>query len=297
MSRIKNVVSVCALKDVKTWFYASRSIVKYIDSENYYVIVPQADYEVFQLLSPKPYVVIKEDELTPLFNLKYVEDRLPEGIKAIAPWYYQQFLKIQGLVGLPAHPDDLCLIWDADTIPVTHMDFIDTTGKLTYFKGNEYHKPYFVTISNLLGLEKAVNYSFVTQCLPTYRKWVTTFIQEIETRHNQTWIDAILGSIDHTGPGGCFAEYETLGTYIFATYPNEVIAVDTAWQRFGNTVYNSVDDFFKLEHKKSDDAFVAFEGWDIYTEETNPYLIKKPDNRLITRLVNGVKRRLIGSKD
>ena len=83
-----------ALKDIKTWFYASRAILRYCDSENYYVIVPAKDYETFRLLSPVPYKVIDESDLTSNFSLSSVRDFLPDDRKNTAGWYYQQFLKV-----------------------------------------------------------------------------------------------------------------------------------------------------------------------------------------------------------
>ena len=41
-----------------------------------------------------------------------------------------------------------------------------------------------------------------------------------------------------------------------------------AWLRYGQSLYKSVDEFFTLEHKKNNYAFISFEVWDTYTEDT-----------------------------
>ncbi len=291
MNRTKNIISVCALKDIKTWFYASRAILRYCDSENYYVIVPAKDYETFRLLSPAPYKVINESDLTSNFSLSSVRDFLPDDRKNTAGWYYQQFLKIEALVSLPESPDDLSVIWDADTIPVKPLSFIDKNHKVTYFKSTENHQPYFPTINNLLGLEKIGDYSFIAQCFPIYQKWVQAFINDVERKHSKPWVDAILTSTDFSGKGGCFSEYETLGTYVFSKYPKEVTTTNEAWLRYGQSLYKSVDDFFTLENKKTNYAFISFEVWDTYTEDTNPYYLKNFDSGLISNLWNKFKNR------
>jgi hypothetical protein len=76
--------------------------------------------------------------------------------------------------------DDVVLIWDGDTVPLKRIEFVTREGLLMYYKSSEYHKPYFAAIKRLIGLDKVVDYSFIT----------------IEARSGCDWIRSIISSID-----------------------------------------------------------------------------------------------------
>ena len=50
--KFENVISPCHGKHISVWKKASKNIIKFIDSENYTVIVPKKDLSLFKKNSP-----------------------------------------------------------------------------------------------------------------------------------------------------------------------------------------------------------------------------------------------------
>jgi hypothetical protein len=66
--KITNIISVCNLRTINVWKYASQNIIKHIQSENYTVIVPKSDIKKFIKISPSQYNVLSEESFTTLFK-------------------------------------------------------------------------------------------------------------------------------------------------------------------------------------------------------------------------------------
>ena len=66
-------------------------------------------------------------------------------------WYYQQALKLSFLLSLQG-ADCNAVMWDADTIPLTTIQFFEATGNysLKYGSLSEFNQPYFDTLKNVL---------------------------------------------------------------------------------------------------------------------------------------------------
>jgi FkbM family methyltransferase len=261
MSQFKNVISVCAAKDAATWLHVSRAMTRYIDAENFYVIVPAAEVDLFRALSPDRFKVVDEDSLLSGFNLAYVAARLPAANKARAGWYFQQLIKLLALVTLPADRDEALLLWDADTMPLHKLNLRTETGQIAYFKSSEHHQPYFDTIRQLLGIEKTVDFSFIAQCFPVLRLWAEEFTSFITNRHGGHWIDAILGATNLAEPSG-FSEFETLGTFISQAHRDQIVVNLDPWERFGYSRGLTPALLSGSETAGREFAFVAFEVWD-----------------------------------
>ena len=61
MQKIDNLFSVCEIKDLSTWKITSRYILKFIDSKNYFVIVPDSQVDKFQNCTPREFQVVSEN--------------------------------------------------------------------------------------------------------------------------------------------------------------------------------------------------------------------------------------------
>ena len=72
-SIISKVVSVCSLKDIGTWIFASKQIRKFICAERYEVIVPSQYIRIFESLSDTGWVVIDEEKFATEFSIDYVK--------------------------------------------------------------------------------------------------------------------------------------------------------------------------------------------------------------------------------
>ena len=86
------------------------------------------------------------------------------GDKSRTGWYFQQFLKI-GYAKVCR--DTHYLVWDADTIPLKNIEFLNG-DKMLFNMKNEHHEPYFETIKTL----------FNHKITPFTRKKYSSFISE-----------------------------------------------------------------------------------------------------------------------
>jgi hypothetical protein len=269
------VISVCCLRDAETWKIASQYIVRNILAERYKVFVPDNEVEAFKVITASPFEVVGESIYTKNFSEK-LRERLPKKIQDQFGWYLQQLIKLAALSHYNEY--EVALIWDADTIPLRQLNFIDSNGSLVYYKSDESHSPYFDTVDRLLGLKKNVNFSFISQSFVIRNHWMKKFIIDIESKHNTFWIDAILDAIDFQEGNG-FSEYETLGTFISHYFSKEAAFSDRKWLRTGNS---EIGDIAFLEFKASKIKlnpydFVSFEKWDkkkpYFWRVQIPYLI------------------------
>jgi len=265
---IDELISVCCLKDIETWRITSSFIINNIEARKYKVVVPDQEIASFKEVTSPKFKVVGESKYTHQFKDKLLR-LLPASKKDQYGWYLQQFIKLLAL--RDCNPNDIALIWDADTAPIAKLEFIDSDGKIRYYKSTEHHQPYFDTIDRLLSLNKKVDFSFIAQCFPIKVEWLNGLCNEIETNSKMPWIDTILNQIDFKEGNG-FSEYETLGTYISHRHPHEVIFIDRPWWRLGNTLINHVAFLSKKraqELSKTYD-FISFEKW----EKAKPYFLK-----------------------
>jgi hypothetical protein len=265
---INELISVCCLKDIETWGITSRFIIKNISAHRYKVIVPDHEMKAFIKISPPEFQVIGESKYTSQFRNKLLE-LLPLNKKDQLGWYSQQFIKLLAVKDNP--PSDIVAIWDADTAPITHIEFLNAEGKIQYYKGTEHHEPYFLTIGKLVNLQKIVNFSFIAQCFPLKVMWLNELCADIENKIKIPWIDATLNQINFN-EGNAFSEYETLGTFISHHHPNEVLYIDRPWLRLGNTLLNHVAFLSNKRAQKLSTSydFISFEKW----ERAKPYFLK-----------------------
>lgn len=253
-------ISVCHPRDVVTWEAVARHMPRRIAARHRRVIVPDAAVPLFRDRSPAAFDVIGES--------RYAAG-LPELIARHAPpdapprtgWYLQQFLKLRALEDVP--PDEVAILWDADTVPLRRLSFVAADGRLVHWKSAEHHPPYFAAIERLLGMPKAVDHSFVAQCLAVRGRWMREFIAFVERRHGRPWLEAVVASIDFREPSG-FSEYETLGTFVACTHPEAMVATNRPWLRAGRRrvgTARNVDRAWASPLLAGSD-FAAFESWD-----------------------------------
>lgn len=262
------IICVCCRKDYKTWETASQFIVKNIYAKNYRVYVPDSEVDFFKEISNPSFEVIAESIYT-AYIAPILKNRLAENKIDQFGWYLQQFIKLYAVSECSA--DEVALIWDADTVPLKPLIFIDDENRILYYKGKEHHQPYFEFIEKFLGLTKVVNFSFITQCFAIKGAWAKEFFRFIELRHKVGWVQALVEGIDFSEGNG-FSEYETLGTFISHFHAEEAQYINCEWQRFGNSL---IGDIAFLETKSSKRKlmqydFVSFEKWD----RMKPYFIK-----------------------
>lgn len=159
-------------------------------------------------------------------------------------WYFQQFLKMG--FALSQYAKDYYLIWDADTIPTSKIDFFSKDGKMFICPKSENHRPYFDTVRNLLNLEKIVDFSFIAEHMIISRKYMIELIEDIAKKGSSDdfWFKIVIDSIDPTFSQG-FSEFETYGTFLSHYYSSKyslrkLRTMRHAGKLFGNSI-NSIE--------------------------------------------------------
>ena len=258
---IDEVISVCSAKDIDVWTVAAKHIVQFISAKRYTVIVPDTQVQMFSAVTEAPYQVKPESAFVGNLKEKIVQTLTQDNQDRVC-WYLQQFAKISAV--LTCDNKDVVLIWDADTVPLKKLEFIDSSGRFIYYKGNEYRKSYFDFIERALDLKHTQNFSFIAQSLILKVSWARELTNALAKSAKLSWIDAILSFLDRAEPAG-FAEFETLGTWIWNHHPDEIVISDKPWYRnglslVGNPLALSKSTWMGLA-KHYD--FISFEGWDI----------------------------------
>lgn len=256
------------MRDAQTWKIASTYIVRNIAAKHYKVYVPDAEVDLFKDISTAPFQVIGESIYTNQFASE-IKGRLSKKVVGQFGWYLQQLIKIAAVKD--CHPSETVLIWDADTIPLRLLTFVDKQGRLQYYQGYEYHHPYFETVMRLLHLSKKVRFSFIAQCFVMKAAWVQEFCAEIELRHHKSWVAALLDTINFN-EGNSFSEYETLGTFISHRHGNEVSYIDRKWLRLGNSSIGHPAFLTPklIASELSEYDYASFEKWD----KAKPYFLR-----------------------
>jgi hypothetical protein len=257
---IDEVISVCSAKDLEVWTVASKNIVQFIPAAHYTVIVPDSQVALFSSVTSSPYQVKPESSFVGNAKERIAQTLSAENQDRVG-WYLQQFIKISAIL---AHDDqDIVLIWDADTVPLKSLEFIDQNGRLIYYKSSEFRKSYFEFIERALGFKRDQDFSFIAQSLVAKVVWVRELFQFLENKTQKPWPEAVLSFLDPKEPAG-FAEFETLGTWFWQNHRREMVISDRPWQRNGLSLVGNPLKLSKstwLGLSKVFD-FVSFELWD-----------------------------------
>ena len=258
---LENVISTCCSRDLAVWKVAAPRIVARIRSQAYTLIVPAPEVPLFVRETPGDFTVVAEAALVgPAFRqqLRARVALSPHGLRRYG-WYLQQFVKLAALKAVSAQ--GLALIWDADAVPLNTLSFV-RQGRVAFYKGHERHEPYFRAVDRLLGMPKRNDFSFIAQCLPCKGSWARQFFALIEQRAGKSWKRAVLDSVNFGAKSG-FSEYETLGTFVHNTYPDQIVVLGKRWCRRGNGLIGSVRHLgvmAPLLRFKYD--YISFERWD-----------------------------------
>jgi hypothetical protein len=255
------VVSVCKSDAISVWAVSHKHILQFIDAKDYVVYVPDDEVAAFQAVSDPRFRVVGETSL--IGNLMTrLQVCMPDGAMQRAGWYLQQMIKIAALADVP--DDEVALIWDAVTVPLKRLEFVDGAGRVLHYRGAERHKPYFRTLKRILGLRRQSRYSFVTQCIAVKGAWVRGMKDLAERKHGAVWDEVFLSQTDFTQPSG-FSEYEMLGSYAKKRHRREFRATNRKWCRSGNSMFGGIENLDATAARSAAVSydFVAFEKWDV----------------------------------
>ena len=173
----------------------------------------------------KPVRAINEEELVkrqPIID--YINERVErikeEIVSPVRPgWYYQQFLK---MTFSNICEGDYYVSWDMDTVPLRPLSFFDRDGKPVFDLKSEHNPGYFVTIRNLLGLEKNIEGSFISEHMIFKKVYMKELIGCIESSaiEGSNYMEKVIGAIEADYITLGFSEFETYGTYVTEKHPD-----------------------------------------------------------------------------
>lgn len=259
-STLHEVVSVCAKKDLSIWSMVAKYLPQYIPANHYSVYVPDSELKKFKEITNPDIEVCPESSLIGglskvLFDHLAIENRDRFG------WYLQQLIKIAAIYNQPK--DATVLIWDADTLPLKPLSFVNQHNVLELYSSSEYRSSYFDFIERILNLKKISDRSFIAQCMPVRAYWIHEMASQIESRYSDGWLKSLIMQIDPKEPAG-FSEYETIGTFIAHKYPDAWYMPKRSWCRNGVSLIGSPQYLsrFELRGLAKEYDFISFERWD-----------------------------------
>jgi len=245
---------------------AIRALVLFLPLRTLYVVTARAHFEQIRAHFPDLHslTLVDENTLIPGVTLGTVQACLQQrtGSSRRAGWYFQQFLKM-GLAHLDQVADHY-LIWDADSLLLQPLAFFDADGAVLVNRKKECHAPYFDLIRQLLGLERQVDYSFISEHLMVDTAGMRELLTTLEAASaGRGWVAHILGAIDDAQlPHAGFSEFETYGNFMVARHPERIRSRVLKSTRHGTRYYGNRPGVAVLCRLMSGGyAFASFEVW------------------------------------
>ena len=215
---------------------------------------------------------IREDSLVPLSSIKPIFNAQLKDTTQPNPssinWYYQQFLK---MAYAQICDSDYYLCWDSDTIPLRKIKMFNDDGKPYLDTKSECNQSYFATIERILGFNKIIEKSFISEHMLFSKNFMLELIDDILKANypGDTFPEKIIYSLGNDNLVRGFSEFETYGTFIGMKHPSAYKL--RAWKSFRNLgFFVSISNFSKADKEwlsKDYDA-VTFEKY----QETEPLL-------------------------
>lgn len=250
------------LRDFPVLLAATRQIETLWQPQRTVVAVPSSDRKAVQAGLGSRVEVIDENSLLAGFDRQSFENRPIPYFPRSFGWYLQQILKIEYCrqTSSPA-----CLVWDADTVPLSCLEFRDDHGRIYLTRADEYHQPYFHTIHELFGAPAPAKSSFISQHMLVDCTSLRAMCRLIEELHAVGhWTEA-LGTIleKHPERANLFSEYETYANYMLLFEPDKVVTRELPWARCRSARSWGIPRRQISEARKAGMSFAAYESKDV----------------------------------
>ena len=234
VSRIRRLISACSLPDIAVWALVAKQVPICIEADEYLLICPAEHKEEFALRTPEEWTIAEDETFGRGFGREIIQQMAKGSNRRRAGWLLQQFVKINACADPGLAATDLVVIWDADTIPLRSLQFVDgVSGAIRYYHSSEHHAPYFETIRRALGIDTFAGCSFIAQCFATKAAWAREFVQHLEQRSGTGYMEHIVSSLPGVSESE-FSEYETMGTWNLHHHRDEIVFVKNGcWTRNG----------------------------------------------------------------
>ena len=146
-----NVTTVKNIGTVKSAIDKHKEIHEF---STYTIICPMIDCREFELqfANEKKVKIVNEDDIISLARFKKLADEATNEYsgkninKQRINWYYQQILKLTYAL----QSEELrTVMWDADTVPISKINFFEGNVSKVYGSRIEYHWDYFETLRHM----------------------------------------------------------------------------------------------------------------------------------------------------
>ena len=200
------------------------AVLSHFTFDKLYAVAKQDDLTILSSRFGEQVIAVDEDSLSEHLTQNqvaaYIDSRIGKSYRS--GWYFQQFIKLQFsyLDGISSN----YLVWDADAIPLRPIQFIDSSNQVFLAKSNEYHLPYFKVIKRLIGIDKQVSHSFITEHMVFTKKHVQDMIAEILGSADMVWWKVVLDKVESEDMKlSGFSEYELYGNYVTNKVPGHFL--------------------------------------------------------------------------
>jgi hypothetical protein len=242
------------------------SLLRHIMPRRIYVMTAPDNFLFFEKLQKKyPVILLDENDLIPEVNLRSIADFI-ENVgqkRARAGWYFQQFLKMSACF-LPDISDHY-LIWDADTLMLNPIGFLNDQNQVLIKPSSEYHQPYFDTYGKLLGKARSVDYSFISEHFFINSHYMRELISAIQEHVSplKPWVWNIMNTVEtkHLSGAG-FSEYETYGNFVNTVHPGAFALRPLKTIRYGARKFGPIPNQYDLYRLSLSYSYASFESWD-----------------------------------
>jgi hypothetical protein len=248
-------------RDFPVLLAATREMAALWGPQRITVAVPSADVKSVQAGLGRAVEVIDENAILKGFDRESFRSRPIPHFPRSFGWYLQQFLKIEYCRQSEAQH---CLVWDADTVPLVPLEFLDADKRVFLTTAEEFHKPYFHTIEELFGIPALSKTSFISQHMFVDCSAMRSMCRLIEERHAVGHWTSALGRIleKHPDSANLFSEYETYANYMLLFEPDKVVTRELHWARCESHQTWAVPRRQLAEARNTGLSFAAYESKD-----------------------------------
>ena len=223
-----NICQVSLARDISIVKENYFSFIKFYKNLKFFIICQNKDYNLFKnTFNFDNCEIVNEDEILSLKNFKNIFSNLSknlsykEDFERRLSWYYQQALKISFVIDFINKFKEKIVIWDADTIILKKIKFFNENKSNNFGTLFEFHKPYYLTAKNILGVLPTTFISSLTQFVPISLEdnrvlniKLNNFLNK-NSLNTSEWISKIIMKSvfdEHKiYNGSMFSEYELIG--------------------------------------------------------------------------------------
>ena len=216
--------------------------------------------ETFEYFKNDGVEFMDEAEILPGMNLETIGEIIAArgGDPKRAGWYLQQFLKMYYAF---VCKKDHYLIWDADTIPLKPIYFLNPRGKMFFNLKTGHHLPYFDTMQKLFRRDFQIltgaTPSFISEGMIMNCETMRELVNELGGENFWRNIMNTIAAKDLSGSG--FSEFETYGTWLINNHRDIVRIRPLNTQRDGMKNFRRIltgDELSELPYDT-----ISFENW------------------------------------